>query len=612
MAFVITEPYQFIAGLDGEALDAGTIYYGEPNKDPIQFPKSVFYDSGLTIPAPQPLRTVNGYIVRNGTPTSLFASGNYSVLVLDKHGRQVYFVADFQLIGNAVAITTSQVPFPVDSIAALRLLNKNSYSYATVTGYYAKGDGGGGLYYLDAADVTSVDNGGTIIVAADLGRWKLTYKDQVTVKQFGAKTDGTGASARIQAAFDSGVKSILVTGGDYTIDTTLVPPLSTLDLKFEKDARFIPAANNLTIIKSTVSAYYFRCESVSIFGNGKTGIVGFDMTNMRLYSGLRNCKFQNIATGFIGRDGCFGMYIENLTAEAVTNPINFLSNNSGATVINPNFDNGVGVGGSGLGIGIGIDGVAASNLSIAITGGYIQGYESGIFDNGRGTAISDVYFENCSVADINSSGSFGGRYTNLGHWGGVGPTGYRFRNSDGFLIFNPIMGSGARTALFDVDSSNTNGAYYLSGSSAFLNTPTGSTANMAQIAAQAITQTFTPTVAGTGTTGVGTYTLQSGKVSFQGKQIHVEIEVAWTAHTGTGNMVVRGIPVGFAPTNFTPKRIAQVGMSGFAFTGPVVYAFLNGSTTELSVVQVSTAGAESLISLPSTGTLRINLIYENY
>lgn len=190
MSFVITEPFQFIAGLDGEALDAGTIYYGEPNQDPIQYPKAVFYDALMTIPAPQPLRTVNGYIVRNGTPTMLFANGNYSVLVLDKLGRQVYFVADFLLIGNALPLTRAQVPFPVNTIADLRALDKSIYAFAVTQGYYAKGDGGAGRYYLDAADTVSADNGGTIIVATDGGRWKLVHNGTISSKQFGCRADG--------------------------------------------------------------------------------------------------------------------------------------------------------------------------------------------------------------------------------------------------------------------------------------------------------------------------------------------------------------------------------------------------------------------------------------
>jgi hypothetical protein len=94
----------------------------------------------------------------------------------------------------------------VSSIAALRAISKLSYAYVLVLGYYAAtSDGGGGQYYYDPTDTVSADNGGTVIVASDGGRWKLIYKDYVTAKQFGAKIDGvTDDTARLQAWLTAG------------------------------------------------------------------------------------------------------------------------------------------------------------------------------------------------------------------------------------------------------------------------------------------------------------------------------------------------------------------------------------------------------------------------
>lgn len=93
----------------------------------------------------------------------------------------------------------------VESIAALRLLDKTAVSKdAFVSGYYVQGDGGGGTYYLDEADVISADNGGDIIVAADGGRWKMSRTNAISVKQFGAKGDGIADdTSAIQSAFNS-------------------------------------------------------------------------------------------------------------------------------------------------------------------------------------------------------------------------------------------------------------------------------------------------------------------------------------------------------------------------------------------------------------------------
>lgn len=110
----------------------------------------------------------------------------------------------------------------VDSIIALRLLPRLLYSRAFVTGYNVPHDGGGGAYQLDPSDLTSLDNGGTIIVAVDGGRWKLQYTSPVSVKQFGAYGDGThDDTAVIQSALNAGLAALYIPSGTYKISTAL-------------------------------------------------------------------------------------------------------------------------------------------------------------------------------------------------------------------------------------------------------------------------------------------------------------------------------------------------------------------------------------------------------
>lgn len=87
----IESAYKLYVDLDGKPLDSGYLYFGQPNQNPINAPVTVYWDAAGTQPALQPLRTEDGYIVRNGTPANVYYSAAYSQLVLDKKRRQVYY-----------------------------------------------------------------------------------------------------------------------------------------------------------------------------------------------------------------------------------------------------------------------------------------------------------------------------------------------------------------------------------------------------------------------------------------------------------------------------------------------------------------------------------------
>ncbi|MGA4923504.1 hypothetical protein, partial [Bacillus subtilis] len=58
--------------------------------------------------------------------------------------------------------------------------------------------------------------------------------------------------------------------------------------------------------------------------------------------------------------------------------------------------------------------------------------------------------------------------------------------------------------------------------------------------------TFTPTIVGATAAGTGTYTTQSGTYSKIANIVFLRAYISWTAHTGTGNMRIGGLP-------FTPS-----------------------------------------------------------
>lgn len=87
-------PYTAIADIDGSPLDAGFLFFGEYGKDPELFPVDVFWDSDFTVPAAQPIRTRNGYPVRNGSPTKVYLkTAQHSIVI--KNRNSAFILVDF-------------------------------------------------------------------------------------------------------------------------------------------------------------------------------------------------------------------------------------------------------------------------------------------------------------------------------------------------------------------------------------------------------------------------------------------------------------------------------------------------------------------------------------
>jgi len=89
-ALSIQPTYPIFTETDGQPLENGYIWIGTANLDPQVNPINVYWDAALTISAPQPIRTINGYSSRNGTPGRLYVNSDYSIRVMNKNGSTVY------------------------------------------------------------------------------------------------------------------------------------------------------------------------------------------------------------------------------------------------------------------------------------------------------------------------------------------------------------------------------------------------------------------------------------------------------------------------------------------------------------------------------------------
>ena len=120
--------------------------------------------------------------------------------------------------------------------------------------------------------------------------------------------------------------------------------------------------------------------------------------------------------------------------------------------------------------------------------------------------------------------------------------------------------------------------------------------------------TWTPTIAGSTTAGTGTYSTQAASYTKVGNRLLFSAYITWSAHTGTGNMRIAGLP--FTVTN-NDNNYSSVSIyldSATAFTaGNVLQARNILNSTQLIPTQYLTGGgAPAQVTLPTSGGIVIS------
>jgi hypothetical protein len=86
----VQTPYTQFFATDGSPLDNGYLYIGLVSQNPETAPAQVFWDFAGTQPAAQPIRLLNGYPARDGTPTPVFTPEDFSFTVKNARGSIEY------------------------------------------------------------------------------------------------------------------------------------------------------------------------------------------------------------------------------------------------------------------------------------------------------------------------------------------------------------------------------------------------------------------------------------------------------------------------------------------------------------------------------------------
>ena len=120
--------------------------------------------------------------------------------------------------------------------------------------------------------------------------------------------------------------------------------------------------------------------------------------------------------------------------------------------------------------------------------------------------------------------------------------------------------------------------------------------------------TWTPTIIGLTTAGAGTYTAQVGRYTRTGNRVHATAYVAWTAHTGAGDLLLSGLPFASANvTNATP--VGAVMASNLTFSGQLVCG-ISPNTSRIWFNGVTSAAATSIVAMDTAATLWVSITYE--
>lgn len=119
--------------------------------------------------------------------------------------------------------------------------------------------------------------------------------------------------------------------------------------------------------------------------------------------------------------------------------------------------------------------------------------------------------------------------------------------------------------------------------------------------------TWTPAISGTTLAGAGTYSVQVGRYTKIGNTVTVHLNLTWSAHTGTGNMTISGLPFTSANvTNLNPTTVAYA--NNLTITGiPVVLVTANATTGTINSVSNGTAAA---LAMDTAATFTATITYQ--
>lgn len=122
--------------------------------------------------------------------------------------------------------------------------------------------------------------------------------------------------------------------------------------------------------------------------------------------------------------------------------------------------------------------------------------------------------------------------------------------------------------------------------------------------------TFTPTIVGSTAAGAGTYTKAVGRYTKVGNVVHFDLYLLWTAHTGTGNMLVADMPFVNSSLDSNYPVFSIFGATIALTANNTLACFMTPNSSQIQIQQLPVGGgANQTVPLDTSAELLISGSY---
>lgn len=512
--------------------------------------------------------------------TSVLASSNVGALVNFSSGTQNVFCTIPAALADPAQENHLQA---INNISTLRGIPATS-RHIWLKGYAADDDGGGGEFrgVNGAAAGTYTDNGGTIIVPTGgdgSSAWLRVYGGDVKSEWFGIdKTGAADDTAKLVALFAAGIGKTVLISGRPRITATIALP-GKMEIRFTGGSGAAGFPDSYITKGAAVSgpALITGADATIFHGGGVVGLPGNTGDGIQIRH--NSCVWYHPVVSGCGNDGIRigdDAGTSNSNSNLLVKPVSFGNGRHGMFIHMPYT-------------------AAGPNTNVnTIISPFLHN------NSGDGLNIGTAWYNTVLAPTLEANAGWG---LNIGGTSGQPSWTNKVIGGDSEANTAGSVNISTYSVYDKVELSMMLGATSNSSSSSSV-VPYENTRNSAAIP-------YTPTISGGTSAGVGTYSAQKGVYAQNGKIVDFGIQVAWTAHTGTGQVYVDLPPV--LPYDvaafYRPVAITCNGLTLPAGSKIVAMIFTSGGGAARIQLYTENAGAITALSMPASGTLYINGSY---